>query len=143
MLKPVLATALGGLILSTGLALADDSESATCLRNKVWEGYSDGWGIRTMTTTSVPTGKTKNFLVTLYKGNEYQFLTCADKHAANLDILLYDSTGAVVMRDATTDREPNLTFKPTATATYYVVLYLRETVARASSAETSLAIVYR
>jgi hypothetical protein len=143
MLKSVLATALGGLFLTTTLALADDSESATCLRNKVWEGYSEGWGIRTMTTTTVGMGKTKNYLVTLYKGNEYQFLTCADQHAANLDVLLYDSTGSVVMRDSTADREPSLTFKPNATATYYVVLYLRETVSRASSADTSLAIVYR
>ena len=137
-----LATALLGLLLAAP-AIAKDSEAETCLRNKVWDGYADGWGIRTMTTTEVNAGKTKNYLVTLYRGNEYRILTCGDETVANLDVLIYDAKGNLIDRDTTTDREPTLVFEPKDTSAYYVVLYLRELKQRGKAAEVSMAVVYR
>ena len=90
-------------------ARAGESEAESCLRSKVWDGYAEGWGVRTMTSTTLPDGKTRNYLVTLYEGNEYKVRTCADESIVNLDVLLYDVKGAVIARDSTTDREPEIT----------------------------------
>ncbi len=133
-------------VLALGLAmpaLANESEAETCLRNKVWDGYSDGWGIRTMTEAEIPTGRTKNYLVTLYKGNEYKVITCGDPLITNLDVLLYDSTGNLVARDKTTDREPMVRISPDRTGSYYVVMYLREVAKRKKSATAAMAVVYK
>jgi hypothetical protein len=136
------ATALLALVLASA-ASAKGSESETCLRNKVWAGYADGWGIRTMTTTEINVGKTKNYLVTLYRGNEYRILTCGEQKIGNLDVLIYDAKGNLIRRDATTDREPLLLFEPETTGSYYVVLYLREMKTRERSSEVSMAVVYK
>lgn len=136
-------TLLTTLLLATGLASAAENDAETCLRTKVWDGYSDGWGIRTMTSTQLDAGRTRNYLVTLYKGNEYQVTTCGVDGFKNLDVLLYDTTGAVIVRDNTTDREPKVTFKPDKTASYYIVLYARETDARTQKGDVAMAVVYR
>ncbi len=126
-----------------GAASADELEAETCLRAKVWDGYAEGWGIRTMTTSALQNGQTKNYLVTLYKGNEYQIRTCADANVKNLDVYLYDLNGNVVKRDETTDREPWFGYTPTDTGTYYVVLHARELVAATTPAGVAMAVTYK
>lgn len=124
-------------------ALADEKDAEACLRTKVWEGYAEGWGVRTMTSTSIPDGKTRNYLVTLYQGNEYRIRTCADEAVKNLDLLLYDTKGNVIARDRSTDREPEVSFKPTATGTYYIVIYNRESARSGKMGGAAMAVVYR
>ncbi|MEZ4239167.1 MAG: hypothetical protein R3F59_24040 [Myxococcota bacterium] len=123
-------------------ARADEKEAEACLRTKVWEGYAQGWGVRTMTSTTIPDGKTRNYLVTLYQGNEYRIQSCADDQVKNLDLLLYDTNGNVIARDNTVDREPEVTFKPETTGTYYIVLYHR-TSERRQAGGAAMAVVYR
>ena len=146
-MRATLATILAGLTLGAALlsppALADESEASSCLRTKVWDGYGDGWAIRTMTSTDLQAGKTRSYLVSLYADNEYRITTCADSHAKNLDVLIYDTEGNIVVRDETTDREPSIDFKPTASGTYYVVVYLREAAEGADQAGVAMAVVYR
>jgi len=134
--------ALALLNLSTP-AHAGESEAESCLRTKVWDGYAKRWGVRTMTSTTLPDGKTRNYLVTLYEGNEYKVRTCADEAITNLDVLLYDVKGAVIARDSTTDREPEITFKPPSTGTYYIVLYNRQATTAGSEGGAAMAVVYR
>lgn len=124
-------------------ARADEKDAETCLRTKVWDGYAQGWGVRTMTSTTVPDGKTRNYLVTLYQGNEYRIQTCADDQVRNLDVLLYDTKGNVIARDTTVDREPEVVFKPTTTGTYYIVIYNREAVRADRVGGAAMAVVYR
>lgn len=123
--------------------LAGESEAESCLRTKVWEGYADGWGVRTMTSSTIPDGKTRNYLVTLYEGNEYRIRTCADEGLRNLDLLLYDVKGNVIARDNTEDREPEISFRPPATGTYYIVLYAREAATVGGEGGAAMAVVYR
>jgi hypothetical protein len=96
-----------------------------------------------MTSTELEAGKTRNYLVTLYKGNEYRITTCGEKTVENLDVLLYDTEGSVITKDTTEDREPELLFTPTETATYYIVLYLRDLQPKKTSADVAMAVVYR
>lgn len=124
-------------------AMADEEAAETCVRTKVWDGYAEGWGIRTLTATTLAPNATRNYLVTLYKGNEYQISTCGDSGVQNLDVLLYDLNGNVVLRDDTSDREPKLYFQPTETSTYYIVLHARELKAGVTGAGVSMAVVYR
>jgi len=138
-----LTTLLVASALVSPPALADETEASSCLRTKVWDGYGDGWAIRTMTSTELSAGKTRSYLVSLYADNEYRINTCADASAANLDVLIYDTEGNIVVRDETTDREPVIDFKPTASGTYYVVVYLREAVEGADKAGVAMAVVYR
>lgn len=120
-----------------------ESKAESCLRTKVWEGYTDGWGVRSMVTAEVEDGRTRAYLVTLYEGNEYKMQACADERLVNADLLLYDTKGNVIVRDTTVGREPDLSFKPPATGTYYVVLYAREMAEAGGKGEVALAVVYR
>jgi hypothetical protein len=130
-------------LLLSSAALASEKEAETCLRTKVWDGYAEGWGVRTLTSSALADGATRNYLVTLYQGNEYRVRTCADEAISDLDVLLYDVDGKVVQRDSTTDREPELTFKPPVTGTYYVVLYNRQSSGTGKEGHAAMAVVYR
>ncbi len=130
------------LLFPFAVAFAE-SEAESCLKTKVWDGYAEGWGVRTMTSATVPDGKTKNYLVTLYEGNEYKIRTCGDSGFKNLDVLLYDAKGSLVVRDTSTDREPELSFKPPGTGTYYIVLYAQGMAVAGGQGEAAMAVVYR
>lgn len=133
---------VGGLAASTA-AHAGETEASACLRTKVWDGYGEGWAIRTMTSTELEAGAFRSYLVSLYADNTYRIATCADEGAKNLDVLLYDTKGAIIHRDTTSDREPMLEFKAPSTGTYYVVLYLREPAENVEKAGVAMAVVYR
>lgn len=124
-------------------ALADEAEAETCLRTKVWDGYADGWGIRTMTTAALEAGATRNYLVTFYPNKEYQIQTCGDAATKDLDVVIYDLEGKVQKRDTTSDREPIVTFKSDSIATYYVVVHAKQLEAGQSKAGVAVAVTYR
>lgn len=138
-----LATLILALTLLSPVAQADEAEAEGCLRTKVWDGYADGWGIRTMTSTSLDGGATRNYLVTLYKGNEYRIQTCGDGSVTNLDVLLYDTNGNVVLRDETKDKQPMIEYKPESTGTYYIVLHARELKGGSATAGIAMAVTYK
>jgi hypothetical protein len=127
--------------LLTAAALAGTNDAETCLRAKVWESYSEGWGVRTLTSTELDSGKTHNYLVNLFKGNQYRIATCGDKDVVNLDVFLYDQSGAVIARDSTSDRQPMVEFTPPQTGSYYVVLYAKEE--SKSPASAAMAVIYK
>jgi hypothetical protein len=132
-----------GCCLFAAPALADEAEAEACLKAKVWEGYADGWALRTMTETTLGPGATRNYLVTLYKGNEYQIRSCADEAAKDIDLVLYDLDGNAVLRDKTKDREPSLSYKPEQTSTYYIVVHARSLQNDKTPAGVSVAVTYR
>lgn len=129
--------------LLLGTAQASEKSAEECVQTKVWDAYADGWGVRTLTSTTLQPGKTRNYLVTLYAGNEYRIQTCGDDAVSNLDVLLYDIEGNVLVRDETTDRQPSFTYKPETTSTYYVVVYLRGAKEKAKEAGVGMAVVYK
>lgn len=140
MIKTFLAAAL---LLLPQVASADEKESDACLRAKVWDGYKDGWAIRTMTSATLAEGATRNYLVTFYKGNEYQIQACGDSASSNLDLVLYDLNGQVMQKDNTTDQQPVMTIKPEKTATYYIVVHARALTNGQKDAGVSVAVTYR
>lgn len=111
------------IFLMSSLASADEAAAESCLRAKIWDGYNTGWAVRTATKTTLAQGEHRVYLVTLYAGNEYKVMACGDSAVANVDIVLYDSKGVQVATDSSGDREPQLTFTPGATDTYYVAVH--------------------
>lgn len=124
-------------------AHADEKQAEECVTTKVRDGYAEGWGIRTMTTTTLAPGKTRNYLVTLYAGNEYQLQACGDDTVSNLDVLLYDTEGNLLSRDDVEDRQPAFNYTPKTTNTYYVVVYLRSLKGGGDDAGVAMAVTYK
>ena len=135
--------AVAAALLFQPPAMASEEEAEVCLRTKVWDGYADGWAIRTMTSTTLEDGATRNYLVTLYAGNEYLIQACADANSKNLDVLLYDLEGRIIARDDSESREPSFTFTPEDTTTYYVVVYAQKVANGSQPTGVGLAVTYR
>ncbi|MFK7931757.1 MAG: hypothetical protein AB8H79_26510 [Myxococcota bacterium] len=134
------------LIAALGLsttAFADEAEAESCLRTKVWDGYANGWGIRTMTTATLDYGATRNYLVTFYPNKEYQIQTCGDGAVTDLDVVIYDLDGKVQKRDETGGKTPSVMFKTDKIATYYVVVHAKELTASDAKAGVAVAVTYR
>lgn len=105
------------------MAFADEEQAETCLRAKIWDGYTQGWAVRTATTTTLGQGEHRVYLVTLYAGNEYKISACGDSNVANIDLVLYDAQGNQVVTDNSNDREPALAYTPTVTDTFYIAVH--------------------
>jgi hypothetical protein len=140
---PTLVAGLGFLFAATAYATEDAAES--CLTAKIWAGYSDGWAVRTATTTTLKQEEHRVYLLTLYAGNEYKIQVCADEDAKNIDLVLHDLDGKELLRDESDSREPTMIYKPEETQTYYVAVQATELKKDAgeSGAGVALAVTYK
>ncbi|HJN73782.1 MAG TPA: hypothetical protein QGF58_07620 [Myxococcota bacterium] len=125
-------------------AMADEADAESCLRTKIWDGYEAGWAVRTATSATLAQGEYRIYLVTLYAGNEYKILACADGAAKNVDLVLHDADGNVVQQDETSDRQPALTFKPQTTDTFFVAVHATELAeGKGEKSGVGMAVTYR
>ena len=122
---------------------AGEKEAKTCLNTKIWDGYNDGWAVRTAVDATLKQGEHRVYLVTLYAGNQYSIKACGDKSMANVDLVLHDKDGKEVARDKSEDSEPSLSYTPPATGTFYVALYAANLVAEARDAGVAMAVTYK
>jgi hypothetical protein len=132
--------------VTVSVALADQDEADTCVRSKVWEAYPEGWAVRTITKSSLAETEHRIYLLTLYAGNEYKFLGCGDTTLTNVDLVLYDADGRMLVQDQTEDRQPEVSFRPTATDTFYLAVHaakLAEGTEVGRKASVSTAVTYR
>ena len=138
----IASTVAAGLAVASS-ALAGESDAEECLRTKVWDSYAEGWAIRTMSTTSLATGKTRNYLVTLYEGNQYRIGACGDDTVTDVAVLLYDTNGKLLKSSEGKVREPAVDYEPAATGSYYVVLYARALEEGAAEGGVAMAVTYK
>ena len=134
---------VAAMALVGGLALAGEREAETCIRTRIWDGYAEGWAVRTATKAALREGEYRVYALTLYAGMAYRFLGCADKGAADVDLVLHDADGLELARDETDDGEPTLAFTPEATGTYYVAVYAARLAEGSSQAGVSMAATYQ
>lgn len=130
------------LALSTA-ALADEKAAEDCLKTKIWEGYNSGWAVRTATAATLAKAEHRIYLVTLYAGNEYKIMACGDTDVSNVDLVLYDSLGNELMRDSHRDREPSLSYKASATDTFYIAVHATELNGQAAKGGVATAVTYK
>lgn len=130
-------------LLSSTPAFADEEAAETCLRTKIWEGYTSGWQVRSQTNATLGSGEHRVYLITLYAGNEYKFMACGDNNAANLDIVIYDAQGNVLATDNSNDREPQLKYTPAVTDTFYLAVHGSRLNDATQKAGVSTAVTYK
>ena len=135
--------ALLPLALLAGTALANKTEAEECIYAKVSEQYTSDWQLRTRSSTTLGYGGTRHYQATLLKGQSYQVLTCADENVRDLDIILYDKTGKIILRDQLDNREPVIDFIPSATGAYFVTLYVRGMVDHTQESAVAFALMYK
>ena len=124
-------------------AMADDKDAETCIRTKIWDGYADRWAVRSATKALLRTGEYRVYVLTMYKGTEYRFQACGDKAAGNVDLVLHNSKGVEIKRDDSDGREPELSFRPAATDTYYIAVFLASQADPTQRSGVALATTYR
>lgn len=136
---------LSALFLAATLApaLADEAMAEACLKNKIWEGYNQGWAVRTATTAALAQAQHRIYLVTLYANTEYKIMVCGDNDVVNADIVLYDSLGNEVLKDTGQDREPTLTYKAGSTDTFYVAVHATKLRDGVTKAGVATAVTYK
>ena len=44
---------LAGLLLWALPSLANEKEAETCIRTRIWDGYAEGWAVRTATRATL------------------------------------------------------------------------------------------
>lgn len=144
MLKKTLGSAgLAAALLLPSLGVAGEKEAKACLNTKIWDGYNDGWAVRTAVDATLKKAEHRVYLVTLYAGNEYSLQACGDADAGNIDLVLHDKDGKEVARDQSEDREPKVAFTPPRTDTYYVALYAASLAGEAEKAGVAMAVTYK
>lgn len=141
-MKVAALAALPALALPSA-AMAGEKEAKTCLNTKIWDGYNDGWAVRTAVDATLEQGEHRVYLVTLYAGNQYSLKACGDSDAGNLDLVLHDKDGREVARDKSDGSEPSLGFTPQRTGTYYVALYAASLAENAQTAGVAMAVTYK
>lgn len=141
MIKALFLTLALGLVAPSN---AQESYAENLLREKIWEGYTDGFAVRTATTAELNQGEYRIYLVTLYAGNTYRIAGVGDENVVNLDLVLHDADGNTVDYDKTEDTEPRLQdFTPEATATYFVVVHVRTVKDADAKAAVGMAVTYK
>jgi hypothetical protein len=124
--------------------MAQESYAENLLREKIWEGYSEGFAVRTATTAELSQGEYRIYLVTLYAGNTYRIAGVGDENVSNVDLVLHDSDGNTVEYDKVEGTEPKLEdFTPTDTATYFVVVHLRSVKDASAKGAVGMAVTYK
>ncbi|MCB9746073.1 MAG: PPC domain-containing protein [Alphaproteobacteria bacterium] len=131
------------LIALASVASADRSEAEECLRNRIWEGYEQGWAVRTATSTKLGVGEYRVYSVTLQAGAAYRLLACADAGATDVDIVLHDVDGNVLAQDDSTDRQPTVDYTPRSTGTYYVAVHAAAVAQEGAKAGVGMAVTYK
>lgn len=134
------------LLTSLGLvapSVADEKDAETCVRTKIWDGYADGWAVRSATKAQLRRGEYRVYVLTLYAGTEYKFQACGDKMVTNVDLILYDNAGKPLVKDNAVSPEPEMSFKPSRTDAYYIALYAAELTDPYKRVGVALATTYR
>lgn len=131
---------LGALLLG-GSAGATEGQAAACLEARVYESYKDGWAVRTASSATLGPGEYRVFLVNLYVGNEYRVLGCGDDRATDIGLAVYDRDGNVLKEDESTNRQPEVVYKPPTSGAYFVVV--RALQLSGPQAGVGMAVTYR
>lgn len=123
--------------------MASEADSDACLRNLVWEGYKEGWAVRTATSAVLGAEEVRVYSLTLVGGTTYSIFACADAGSTEVDIVLHDAEGKVVQADEGSGTQPTMRFQPPTTGSYYVAVHNRHLAEGAVHAAVSLAVTYK
>jgi hypothetical protein len=106
-------------------SLAAPNDAETRLRSDIWQSYTDGYAVKTLSSTIIHTGTPVQYEVNLFTGNQYRILAAGDQDLVDLDLYVYDANGAVVAHDSV-GAQPAVEFVPRSSGVYSVALYAKQ-----------------
>ena len=109
-----------------GSAHADPASVGKCLDEMVQGAAAQGRRLRSTDNDSTAAREAVDYRLTLYKGMTYVLLGCADA-GVDLDLRLYDSTGALVDKDGADDNKPFVFVEPEKTGEYVMQVLVYKT----------------
>ena len=99
-------------------AQADPAKARACLDQLITGAVANGMRLRALDSDAAAPQEEVSYRLTLYKGNTYLLLACADGEKVDLDIRLYDSKGNLVDNDKSPDAAPFVHVMPEVTDEY-------------------------
>jgi hypothetical protein len=118
MMKKIFSSLVVLSALVASDAQADPAKAEACLDELIQGAVANGMRIR---ATDVDAGKPEeavNYRLTLYKGNTYLLMGCADGDTVDLDLRLYNAKGEYVDGDKSPDPKPFVSVEPETTGEY-------------------------
>jgi hypothetical protein len=120
---------------------AGEAAAEACVNTKAWDGYGDGWRVRTVQARTVEGNDRATWTLTLLAGNTYRFFGCSEASVRQLDLVLYGGDFDARASDIGGDRQPTVDYTPDRTETVHVVLAAPE--APGGKAGVALGVVHR
>jgi hypothetical protein len=117
-LVPVLFAMAGLFLLPEPEAHADPGKARACLDELITGSIASGWRLRALDADSAAPQEAVTYRLTLYRGNTYLLVACADGEKVDLDIRLYDPSGTLADNDKSPDPAPFVSSVPTTTGEY-------------------------
>lgn len=102
-------------------------EAECCLDPKRWEASEQGWQSWRVDSFEVEPGEYQKVTVALTKGLRYRFEACGASEVVDVDLLLYDTTKKVAVRDDVVGREPVIEFTAVESGAHHLLVYMRKT----------------
>jgi len=135
-----LAFGLVGLV-APNTAQADPVKAETCLDELVSAAViGNGNRLRAKDSDAAADKEEVVYRVTLYRGMTYLLLGCADGEGVDLDLSLFDDTGALVDKDASPDAQPFVSVEPAKTGEYLLRVMVHKATAKTDFA---VAVAYK
>ena len=117
-------------------------EGKECVRTKVADAYDDGWQMRRAGEAAIAFGRTAPMKATLLKDQSYRVVTCSSEDITELDVLIYDKKGNLIVRDEQDGNAPNLGYTPERTGLHYIVFYVRDASSRDAPGSVGWAVLH-
>lgn len=111
---------LAGLALTPTAFGQESASPSTCVRARAHEAREAGWRLRMEDADKLKEGQVISYTVTFSAGLDYLLFACGDGTATDLDIYLFDASGALVAHDDTESGTPSVVYKARTSGEYIV-----------------------
>ncbi len=107
----------------SGYQMAKSADNLIALKDNIQNYYFRN-GIVSFLAGFIRKGDMTTFICPLYAGVEYALLAAGDDNATDIDIIITDETGSIVINDVSAAKNAIVFFKPTKTANYNIKVKL-------------------
>lgn len=119
--RTIFAT-FGSLLLFPTASIANPDQARSYLEEAIYNELPDYGLSGRPYTGSITSGQSTSRLVRLRSGVEYAFMAACDDYCSDIDLFLYDRTGALVDSDEGSDDYPLITYLPVSSSNYRLVV---------------------
>lgn len=118
----IIFATFGSLLLFPTVSIANPDQARSYLEEAIYNELPDYGLSGRPYIGSITSGQSTSRLVRLRSGVEYAFMAACDGYCSDIDLFLYDRTGALVDSDEGFDDYPLITYEPFNTSNYRLVV---------------------